>query len=241
LIWKLALIGVPNLVSVLIYSSIDKVLFNQFMPNASMVILSRSVPQFQPHTLTGFLGILFDQSYGLIPIAPLYVAAAAGMIALFRRDRWGFFALLLPALGYVPFISSSQFWYGGWCAPGRLVMSAVLPMAACAALVLNRKVRWVVVVLGAWSVLIAVLFTVNPFLRTPSIWNFYQISMLVEFFHDHIHTPLYSILSVFPNMMLARNQDFARALFWLIAFFAAAWAWSRTALEKNSPGISPAK
>jgi hypothetical protein len=235
LIWKIALIGVPNLVSVLIYSSIDKVLFNQFMPNASMVILGRSVPQFQPHMIRGFLGILFDQSYGLIPIAPVYLAAVAGMIVLFRRDRWGFFALLLPAVGYAPFISSSQFWYGGWCAPGRLVMSAVLPMASCAALVLSRKVRWVAVVLGAWSFLIAILFTVNPFLRTPSIWVFYQMSMLVEFFHDHIHTPLYSILSIFPNMMLARTQDFARAVFWLIVFFAAAWAWSRTAEGKNSP------
>ncbi len=231
IIAKLACLGVPSIVSILVYSSIDKVLFNEFLPNASMVILNRSVPQFQPHMLRGLLGILFDQSYGLIPVAPIYLAAVAGMIVLFRRDRWGFAALLLPAVGYLPFVSSSQFWYGGWCAPGRFILSVALPMAACAALVLQRSFRWLLGVLAAWSFGIALLFTINPFLRTPSIWNLYQISMLVEFFHDHIHTPFYSIFSIFPNMMLARPQDWLRAWFWLIAFSAAAWAWANRSCQ----------
>ena len=107
-------------------------------------------------------------------------------------------------------------------------MSAVLAMAPCAALVLNRRVRWLVVLLGAWSLLIAMMFTLNPFLRTPSIWVFYQMSMLVEFFHDHIPFPMYSIMSIYPNMMLARTQDYLRGFFWLVACCAAAWGWSRT-------------
>lgn len=234
LVGKMALLGVPSLVSLVTYSSIDKVLFNEFIPNASMVILSRSVPQFQPHTIRGFLGILFDQSYGLIPVAPLYVAAAAGMIVLFQRDRWGFATLFLPALGYLPFVSSSQFWFGGWCAPGRFVISAVLPMVPCAAVVLTRKVKWVVVVLAAWSFLISILFTVDPYLRIPSVFNLYKISMLVEFFHDHIHTPMYSILSVFPNMMLARKEDYVSAWMWLAVFLIGAWEWSRTVVGNGS-------
>ncbi len=235
LIGKMALLGVPNIVSILAYSSIDKVLFNKFMPNASMVMVNQSIPQFRPHLIRGFLGILFDQSYGLIPVGPLYVAAIAGMIVLYRRDRWGFAALLLPALGYLPFVSSSVFWFGGWCAPGRFVLSAVVPMIPCAALVLNRKVRWAVGILAAWSFFISILFTVNPYLRMPSIFNLYKVSMLVELFHDHIHTPLYSILSIFPNMMLARTSDFVLAFVWLIVFCAAAWMWSRTA-QPTPPG-----
>ncbi len=245
LIGKLACLGVPCVVSILIYSSIDKVLFNEFLPNASMVILSRSVPQFQPQMLRGLLGIFFDQSYGLIPVAPIYLAAAAGMIVLFRRDRWGFAALLLPAVGYLPFVSSSQFWYGGWCAPGRFVLSVALPMAACSALLFQRAYRWLLGILAAWSLFIALLFTINPFLRMPSVWILYQISMLVEFFHDHIHTPLYSILSIFPNMMLARPQDWMRAWLWLIAFSAAAWLWASRTYGSIGPtsasGIVPAE
>jgi hypothetical protein len=60
------------------------------------------------------------------------------------------------------------------------------------------------------------------------------MSMLVEFFHDHIHTPMYSILSIYPNMMLARTQDWLRGWFWLFTFCVAAWAWARTAESQAS-------
>jgi hypothetical protein len=234
LISKMALLGVPSLVSIALYSYIDKVLFDRFMPNVSMVLFNHIQPQFGSQPIRGFLGILFDQSNGLLPVAPLYVAAAAGMFVLFRRDRWGFFALALPAVGYVPFLSSSQFWSGGWCAPGRLVMSAVLPMAACAALVLNRKTRWIVAILAVWSFFVAILFTVNPFLRMPSVFNLYKVSMLVEFLHDHIHTPLYSILSIYPGMIRASKSDYLLGFFWLAVFTGAAWAWSRTANNQSA-------
>lgn len=226
---KMALLGVPSLLGLCSFVLLDKHFFDSYLPNASMLLYNRMYPQFGPHPLRGFLGVLFDQSYGLLPVAPIYIAVFAGMVALARRDRWGFWALLLPALGYIPFISSSKVWFGGWCAPGRLIMSAVLPMVPAAALVLNRKVRWIVAVLAAWSLLIAVLFTVNPYLRMPSVWELYQMSMLVEFFHDHIHTPMYSILSVYPNMLLARMQDWLRGWFWLAAFSVGAWAWSMSA------------
>ena len=232
---KMALLGVPSLLGLCAFALLDKHFFGTYLPNASMLMFNRMYPQFGPHPLRGFFGILFDLSYGLLPVAPIYVAAFAGMVVLARRDRWAFWALLLPALGYVPFISSSKVWFGGWCAPGRLIMSAVLPMVPAAALVLNRKVRWIVAALAAWSLFIAVLFTVNPFLRMPSIWVFYQMSMLVEFFHDHIHTPLYNILGVYPNMMLARTQDWLRGWFWLVAFSVGAWAWSRTAANADVP------
>ena len=75
------MLGVPNIVSILVYSSIDKILFNKFMPNASMVMVNQSVPQFRPQLIRGFLGILFDQSYGLIPVASV-VPGGGG-----RNDR----------------------------------------------------------------------------------------------------------------------------------------------------------
>jgi hypothetical protein len=229
LISKMACLGVPSLVSLAVFAAIDKHLFNTYMPNASMLILGKVYPQFGANPLRALLGMLFDQSYGLLPTAPLYVAVAAGMIALWRRDRWAFSALLLPALGYLPFVSASKYWSGGWCAPGRYMLPIVTLMVPAAALVLNRKMRWIVALLAAWSFFIAMLFTLNPFLRTPSIWALYQMSMLVEFFHDHIHTPMYSVLSIYPNMMLARTQDWLRACFWLVAYGIAVWAWARTA------------
>ena len=60
------------------------------------------------------------------------------------------------------------------------------------------------------------------------------MSMLVEFFHDHLHTPMYSILSIYPNMMLAHQSDYLLGFLWLFVLIAAAWAWSRTVNESKS-------
>jgi hypothetical protein len=232
---RMAYLGVPSLVSLAVAAVIDKHLFDTYMPNASMLILGKVYPQFGENPVHGFFGMLFDQSFGLFPTAPLYMAVLAGMIVLFRRDRWAFAALLAPALGYVPFVSSSKFWSGGWCAPGRYMLPVVVLMVPAAALVLNRSVRWLVALFAGWSMLIGIMFTVNPYLRMPSIWVFYRRSMLVEFFHDRIHTGLYSILSIYPDMATASTRDYLLAFFWLIVFMAGAWAWSRTA-EKRLPG-----
>ena len=234
LLGKLACIIVPNLASLAAFAALDKALFDMYLPNASMILLGRVMPQFELHPWHGLLGMLFDQSYGLLPTAPLYVAVAAGMAVLYRRDRWAFAMLFLPVLGYLPFIVFSHYWFGGWNPAARYLVSAMTLMIPAAALVLNRKVRWIVALLAAWSVMISILLTVNPFLRTPSIWVLYQMSMLVEFFHDHIHTPMYSILSIYPNMMLARTQDWLRGWFWLFTFCVAAWAWARTAESQAS-------
>ena len=229
LIEKMGLLGIPSLISLGVFAAVDKALFNTYKPNASMLLLGRVWPQFQFHPIRGFLGMLFDQSYGLVPTAPLFVAVAAGMVVLFRRDRWGFVAMLAPAAGYVPFVSCGINWFGGWSAPGRYMLSATILMIPAVTLVLNQRVRWLVGLLAAWSFFISVAFTINPYLRMPSIWTLYQISMLVEFFHDHIHTPFYSILSVFPNLVRGWGRDYLRGWLWLIAFSATAWWWARTA------------
>lgn len=227
LLYRLALLGVPGLVSLGDFAVIDKVLFNTYLPNAAMHIYGRTHPQFWLQPVRGFLGMLFDQGFGLIPTAPLYLAVFAGMIVLYRRDKWNFAALIAPALGYVPFVSFSQYWHGGWSAPGRYLLAGVTAMVPAAALVLGRRTRWLTAALGAWSVFIAVLFAVNAYLRMPSVFLLYQNSMLVEFFHDRIRTPLYSILSVFPNFHVGRGLDYARGFLWLLILAVTAWWWAR--------------
>lgn len=231
---KLSCVIVPNLAGLGAFCALDKTLFNMYVPNASMILLGRVMPQFEFHPVHGFLGMLFDQGYGLLPTAPLYVAVAAGMVVLYRRDRWGFAMLFLPLLGYLPFIALSHYWFGGWNAPARYLVSATTLVIPAAALVINRRVRWVLAALAAWSFLVSILFTVNPWLRIPSVFHLYTFSMLVEFLHDCIHTPMYSILSVFPNLMLARTSDFVLGGFWLIVFCVAVWLWSRTAEPQDA-------
>jgi hypothetical protein len=237
---KVAYLGVPSIVGLAAFAAFDKALFDTYKPNASMLMLDRVMPQFELHPIHGLMGMLFDQSYGLIPTAPLYVAVVAGLVVLFRRDRWGFAMLSLPVLGYLPFIIFSHYWFAGWNAPARYLVSATTLMIPAAALVLNRKARWVVIVLAAWSFTISIMFTVNPYLRMPSVFNLYNISMLVEYFHDHIRTPMYSILSIFPNMMVAGKEDYVSAWMWLAVFLIGVWEWSRTA-KGNGSRPSPVK
>lgn len=231
LIGKMALLGGPSLVSLLVFALLDKHLFNTYLPNAGNLIWGRFLPQFWNHPMLGFLGLFLDQSFGLMPTAPMFVAVVAGMIVLFRRDRWGFAALFLPALGYIPFVSRSRFWMGGWAPPARLLVVGVMIMVPAASLVLTRKTRWIVVALTTWSGLLTVAYTVNPYWRMPSLWHLYEKSMLAEILHDHMHhhPHFYSVLSIFPDLLRAHPTDLLLAWCWVAVIACSAWLWARTA------------
>jgi len=231
LVGKMALLGVPSLVSLGIFAVLDKQLFNSYMPNAGNLIWGRISPQFGSNPVHGLLGLLFDQSWGLMPTAPMFVAVIAGMIVLLGRDRWGFAALFLPVLGYLPFVARSRYWTGGWAPPARLLVVAAMIMVPAASLVLTRKTHWIAVVLTAWSGLLSVAYTINPYLRMPSLWHIYTKSTLVEMLHDHIHTPFYSILSVFPDLLTASRSDWIRAWIWTAIVAWAAWLWARASRQ----------
>ncbi len=233
---KLALLGVPSLVSLGVFAVLDKHLFNTYLPNAANLIWGRIMPQFGGHPILGFLGLMFDQSFGLVPTAPMFVAAIAGMIVLFRRDRWGFAALFLPALGYIPFVARSRFWMGGWAPPARLLVVAAMIMAPAAGLVLTRKTRWIVAALTAWSGLLSLAYTINPYWRMPSLWHLYRKSTLVEILHDHMHPHphFYSFLSIFPDCLTASWSDWVLAWAWLAIVAISAWYWAGTAKGQSS-------
>jgi len=231
LIGKIGLLGAPSLVSLGVFAALDKHLFDSYMPNAGNLIWGRTLPQFWNHPMLGFFGLLFDQSFGLLPTAPMFVAVFAGMIVLFRRDRWGFAALFLPALGYVPFVARSRFWMGGWAPPARLLVVAAMIMVPAASLVLIRKTRWIAAALTTWSGLLTIAYTINPYWRMPSLWHLYAKSTLVEILHDHMHhhPHFYSFLSIFPDMLRAHPTDLLLAWCWLAITAGAAWLWARTA------------
>lgn len=239
LIGKVALLGVPSLVSLAVFAALDKHLFNSYLPNAANLIWGNILPQFWNHPMLGLLGLVFDESFGLMPTAPMFVAVVAGMIVLFRRDRWGFAALFLPALGYIPFVARSRFWMGGWAPPARLLVVAAMIMVPAASLVLARKTRWIVAALTMWSGLLTVAYTVNPYWRMPSFWHLYEKSVLVEILHDHMHPHphFYSYLSIFPDMLRAHPMDLLLAWCWVVATAIAAWFWARTAQSDESQSM----
>jgi hypothetical protein len=91
-------------------------------------------------------GLLFDRSFGLLPHAPVFLLALAGLPLLARRrDVWPH--LLVAAAVFAPLLTW-RMWWGGQCPPGRFLVPLVpllaLAVAARVAAAPGRGLaRWV--------------------------------------------------------------------------------------------------
>src|SRR4029450_5267340 len=65
-------------------------------------------------------GLLLDRSYGLLPIAPVFLLALAGVPALLGA-RGGWPHLLLGLAVLAPLVSW-RMWWGGQCPPARFLV-----------------------------------------------------------------------------------------------------------------------
>jgi hypothetical protein len=115
----------------------------------------------------GLLGLVLDARYGLIPYAPSYVLALAGLFLLFR-GRPARLAWALPAAAvYYVTVASADNWSGAVCSLGRYVMPLVPLLAALVAVTLDRRgsrrgVLTLALTLAAWTALIALLLWRDP-------------------------------------------------------------------------------
>jgi hypothetical protein len=77
----------------------------------------------------GAPGLLFDQQFGLLPNAPVYLCALAGFIVMSRRLPRLTIELLLVAVPYSLAVAAYQMWWGGFSSPARFLVPIVLPLA----------------------------------------------------------------------------------------------------------------
>lgn len=93
-------------------------------------VLMRNIPR-------GVLGLLFDQKFGLLVYAPVYVMTLVGAWTMVRRVDTRFLALVLLGTAAVFVASSTRLymWWGGSSAPARFlvpVLPCLAPMLAMA-------------------------------------------------------------------------------------------------------------
>jgi hypothetical protein len=81
------------------------------------------------YILRGLSGLLFDQQFGVITTAPIYLVAIAGGVALFRKRPRLAIELLLIVVPYAMTAASFAMWWAGSAAPARFLV-AILPLAA---------------------------------------------------------------------------------------------------------------
>ena len=112
----------------------------------------------------GLLGLLLDARYGILPCAPVYLLAGAGLLLGGARR----FALVLPAaLVYYLTVASADNWAGAVCNLGRYFMP-VAPLAvalvgmALARMGERRGVLAIVLMLSAWTGLLALQLYRDP-------------------------------------------------------------------------------
>jgi hypothetical protein len=99
-------------------------------------------------------GTFFDQKFGLLVYAPVYLIALAGAWLLLRDRRWRPAALLSLGLAAAYVISSARLymWWGGSSAPARFLVP-VVPLLAPAMAAAYARLRGGVAAIHVWIAL----------------------------------------------------------------------------------------
>jgi hypothetical protein len=120
----------PGVVSVALWLGSFRVLYGSFDPQIpygdfpKFYVLFANIPR-------GVLGLLFDQKFGLLMYAPIYLIAIAGWWMMLRRTdlRWFALATLATVGAFVASSTRMYMWWGGSSAPARFLVP-ILPLAA---------------------------------------------------------------------------------------------------------------
>lgn len=190
----------------------------------------------EPAPLRAAAGLLLDRSFGLLPHAPVFLLALAGLprlLALAARRHPAALAHVLVAVAALVPVLSWRMWWGGQCAPARFLVPLVPTLAAAIALRLSRPddagapaarglagMRFALLALGAALAAFmlarpADLLLLNRRDRPTRVWEALAGS-----------TPTGSVSAgdFLPSLVLPSDAEAARAVAWL-ALLAALLAW----------------
>jgi hypothetical protein len=112
-----------------------------------------------PLEYRGHLGLLLDQEFGLLPAAPVFALAIAGLVVAVTERRWRLVLLtagpFLVAWYYLGAVAAAgiasrgvSYWYGGFSPPARFLMAGLPLLTVLAALALDHvrgRIGWVAV------------------------------------------------------------------------------------------------
>lgn len=99
----------------------------------------------------GLPGLFFDQEFGLLVYAPIFVLSFAGLVHLWRKRPSMALAALVAVGGIVATASIWPMWRGGFNPPSRFLVPLISIFAVGLALTLQRGVRSSTALLAGWS------------------------------------------------------------------------------------------
>lgn len=162
-----AALATPVIASVVLWIGSFYLLYGVFDPQIpygdfpKLYVLAANIPR-------GMLGLLFDQKFGLLVYAPIYLLSVAGAWIMVRRPEWRLFAvaLILIVVGFVGSSTRMYMWWGGSSAPARFLVPILPLLAPMIAVALkaarSAAARWVSACLLAVSVGVAVAGAIAP-------------------------------------------------------------------------------
>lgn len=113
----------------------------------------------------GLLGQWLDVETGLIPNAPLFALIFTGLFVWLKKNKPTFLLIAPPVLLYLFLNSSTKFWRGGFCPPGRhlLISLPILLPSLCYLLQLSKKIKWLKWLIGILTLFSIILSSLIPF------------------------------------------------------------------------------
>jgi hypothetical protein len=216
----LSLLALPGASSFTLFMLFDERHYGTILPNAGYILLIRGfhMRMFTHTPHIGLLGLLLDRAYGILPTAPVYLIAVAGISKIIRRKRWEATSILSSALIYMLFAAFNYWWYGGWAPPSRYIFLSMALLAPVAALILSKCFEYINILLAGWSFVIAVAYTAFPSTR----YTFWDVNTgsLSQFGRQNIGIDFGWL---FPSFIRASAVDYELAALWMGMTFLYVW------------------
>jgi hypothetical protein len=110
----------------------------------------------------GLAGLLFDQQFGLLPNAPVFLCVALGFVAMLRYGSPRLAVeLLIVAVPYVLVVAAFPMWWAGYSAPSRFLVSLTLLLGVPAAVWFATRKTGAARIVGVALLVLSVLITIS--------------------------------------------------------------------------------
>jgi hypothetical protein len=163
----------------------------------------------------GIVGLLFDQQFGLLPNAPVYLCAFAGFVPLARRNRRVAAELAFVILPYTLAAAAFYMWWGGFSSPARFISSVLLPLSIPGGVwFATGGIAARVMALGALALSVLLTVTTAAVDRGALLYNVRDgFSLMLLWL-----VPVVNVTTGLPSLFQTRpSQAAVRGIVWLLA------------------------
>ena len=213
-----------------------RLLTGSFIPHRVMVFFNYGLDYFWTNVKwvfaerRGWLGLLLDQEFGLIPNAPIYLLVFVGLPLALKENWLATVMLLAVFIGYYFPLASIRQWHGAWAPPSRYIVSVVpllgLLLAYSAKYYAGRFYTWAKGTLFAASLGVSFWYALAP------SWRYNDVSGTNRLFNNLSSWLPLDMTKFLPSYVNLSENTFFLSLPWaILAGFLALYYYLRANKE----------